>query len=247
VKTYESCAQRQVHNKRHYAILSQSVHRENIAQSAELYQPKAMMFSTLRAFSTFVLFLVLMLSMSFAVFAIDVIVDGSRLVTDPPAQIVENRTMVPLRSIFEALGADVQWIATEQRIVANRSDEHVELVIGSTEGTKNGSYFTMDVPAQIIDGRTFVLVRAIAEALACEVSFDIATQVVTVRSSTIAVSTGAPIGYLATLEVYVSHSSSTIHTESNCSGMKKFDTMTLTEALRFTQKYCQKCANHLTR
>lgn len=86
--------------------------------------------------------------------------------------IVNDRTLVPLRAIFEAMGAEVYWDDATRCVTATRGDTTVSLTIGSDQLYVNGEAVTIDVPAQIINDRTMIPVRAIAESFGCEVNWN---------------------------------------------------------------------------
>ncbi len=97
--------------------------------------------------------------------------------------IVNGRTLVPLRTIFEALGATVDWDGSKQRVSANRASTVVELTIGSLHPTVNGQDWPLEVPAQIVNGRTLAPLRFVAEAFGSKVNWDAASQTVSIDSS----------------------------------------------------------------
>ena len=103
---------------------------------------------------------------------IKVYVNGYQLFFDVPPQIVDGRTLVPLRAIFEALGATVEWEAETQTITAVRGDITIFMQIGSNMLTRNNTDITLDVPAQLVEGRTLVPVRAVAESFDAIVDWD---------------------------------------------------------------------------
>ena len=93
--------------------------------------------------------------------------------------IIENgRTLVPLRAIFEALGAEVGWDGATQTVTASKADIQISLQIGSNKMHVNDDIKTLDVPAQLINSRTLVPVRAISEAFGCKVDWDGTTRTV---------------------------------------------------------------------
>ena len=128
---------------------------------------------------------VMSLGMSTAAFAdrpITVTINDAPLAFDVPPQILNDRTMVPMRKIFEALGADVEWDGAAKAVRAEKGGKNISLVIGEakmdiSEGDLSGSV-TLDAPASIIDGRTLVPVRAIAESFDCEVLWEKETKTV---------------------------------------------------------------------
>ncbi|MHB1456567.1 MAG: copper amine oxidase N-terminal domain-containing protein [Armatimonadota bacterium] len=110
--------------------------------------------------------------------AIKVEVNGSPLTFSVPPTQVNGRTMVPLRGIFEALGAQVDWDPATKMISATKGDTDVHLSIGNRDATLNGKSIRLDTPAMIIDGRTMVPLRFVSEALGANVQWLEATQTV---------------------------------------------------------------------
>ncbi len=93
--------------------------------------------------------------------------------------VIENgRTLVPLRSIFEALGAEVEWNNEEKSVLSTKDDVTIYLKINDNRLIKNGKEIILDVPAKIEHGRTLVPVRAVAEAFDVEVGWDKETMTV---------------------------------------------------------------------
>lgn len=155
-----------------------------------------------KLFSVLLVFAILIGTPTFPVTAeenIKVLLNGEELIFDVPPQIINGRTMVPMRAIFEALGADVYFIdADEHRfyklIVAVKNDikiffEIVELAPSATliirayckdfdeyylnsENYDFFSYIETDVCPLIINDRTLVPVRAIGESLGIDVEWD---------------------------------------------------------------------------
>ena len=110
----------------------------------------------------------------------EIITNGEAKALDVPAQIIESRTMVPLRAIFEALGASVEWDDATKTVTSVKGETTVKLTIGQASINVNGEDKALDVPAQIVDSRTLVPVRAIAESFGCDVAWDDATKTVTI-------------------------------------------------------------------
>ncbi len=109
--------------------------------------------------------------------AVKVLINNVPLETDVPAQIVNDRTLVPMRAIFETLGAQVQWVPENKSIFATSGATLIVMNIGLNKmavTTIGGESKTLelDVPPQIIEDRTLVPVRAISEALGCKVDWD---------------------------------------------------------------------------
>ena len=121
---------------------------------------------------------------------IKVIVNGTEVAFDQLPFIRNGRTLVPMRAIFEALGCEVQWNEQDQSISAVRSDREITMKIGlesmhvrSKEPDGSGYAVGVDTAPQIINGRTFVPIRAISEALGCKVIWDETAREITITSS----------------------------------------------------------------
>jgi len=111
---------------------------------------------------------------------ITVLVNEKAVEFDVVPQIINERTMVPLRAIFEALGATVGWDDATKTVTSELSGVKISLAIGSNQLYVNGTAKEIDVPAMIIDERTLVPVRAISEAFGCEVGWDGETKTVSI-------------------------------------------------------------------
>lgn len=95
---------------------------------------------------------------------------------DQPPTIIDGRTLVPLRAIFEALGATVDWNGDTQTVTSKQGKTTITLTINDNKMYKDGKAITLDVPAQMMNDRTLVPVRAVAEAFGCDVDWDSETQ-----------------------------------------------------------------------
>ncbi len=109
---------------------------------------------------------------------ISVTLNGSKITFDQPPIMDNDRVLVPMRKIFEALGADVYWDDAEQTAIAERGGKTIIIPIGKNYMTVNGSRVTLDVPAQLINNRTLVPARAVSEALGCAVDWNDPAQTV---------------------------------------------------------------------
>lgn len=98
---------------------------------------------------------------------------NSELVGFDQKPIIENgRTLVPLRAIFEKIGATVEWNGDTQTVTAIKDDVSISLTIDNTTAYKNGQTITLDVPAKIINGRTLVPVRFVADCFGVDVQWN---------------------------------------------------------------------------
>lgn len=87
-------------------------------------------------------------------------------------KLVQGRFVVPMRAIFEALGAGVDWDGDTGTVTGIKDDICIKLTINSKAATVNNKAVELDVPATIIDGRTYVPTRFVSEALGANVEWD---------------------------------------------------------------------------
>lgn len=125
--------------------------------------------------------------------------DGKEVIADVPPQIINDRMMVPLRAIFEALNATVQWDDATSTVTSVRNETTVNLTIGDPHIYVNGQAKDLPVAAQIVNGRTLVPSRAIADAFGVFANWDdIArasvfwSNIIDIRYSYVYDSTGTP-------------------------------------------------------
>jgi len=113
---------------------------------------------------------------------IRVVIDGKNQIYPQPPVIVNERVLVPLRGIFESLGATVNWESSTQPVTAIKGSTTISLTVGSTVAYKNGVPIILDVPAQIVNERTMVPVRFVSEALGCQVDWIDSKRTVSISS-----------------------------------------------------------------
>lgn len=85
---------------------------------------------------------------------------------------MNDRSLVPVRAIFESLGAEVHWDSKERKVLVSYRGSDVELTIDSHIAIVNGKETEMEVPAKIINDRTMVPLRFVGEQLNMNVGFD---------------------------------------------------------------------------
>lgn len=100
---------------------------------------------------------------------VKVLLNDNLLRFDVFPMVQDGRTLVPMRTIFESLGANVEWEAETQSIKAIKNDIVIELQLGNNILVKNGEKIELDVCPQAIDGRTLVPLRAISNSLDVDV------------------------------------------------------------------------------
>lgn len=128
---------------------------------------------------------------------IKVILNGKPLTFDVQPTLINDRTMVPMRAIFEALGARVAWNDQNEAVTGiSRAGKRVVIAIGSNTAMVNGKASEIDQPPVLINDRTLVPLRFISESFDCKVDWDDATQTVTITEDTGNSSTNGQIMYL---------------------------------------------------
>ncbi len=125
---------------------------------------------------------------------------------DQKPVIKDDRTLVPARAVFEQMGASVDWDADTRTVYIESSDHIIRIYITIDSAqmkvetfttsiyTPEESNVTLDVPAQIINDRTMVPLRAISEALKCDVAYEDATKEVIITTLKKETPTAAPSG-----------------------------------------------------
>ena len=101
-----------------------------------------------------------------------VILNGQKLFFDVPPLIENGRTLVPLRAIFEAMGAKVYWDAAARKVTATKGNTTVVMPLYSTKPTINGVVYTLDVPTKIVNNRSLAPLRFVCEAFGGKVTWN---------------------------------------------------------------------------
>ena len=137
----------------------------------------------LKSLAVAVMALCLLLSMSLGASAagsdVTVYVDGNKLAQS--GLMLNGATLVPMRAIFEALGAEVKWDGATRTVTANKESTEIRLTLGQANAYVNGELKTLSTPAASIDGATMVPLRFIGEALGAEVKWEGASKTVRVN------------------------------------------------------------------
>lgn len=110
-------------------------------------------------------------------------IDGKAMAPkDMPAVIIDGRTMLPMRQIAQELGCEVNWNEAAKQIYVMRGSDIIVFTVDSKTGYENGKEFTMDVPATIVNDRTMLPVRALADALHLNIKWDDPNRIVSIQS-----------------------------------------------------------------
>jgi len=114
---------------------------------------------------------------------VTVTINGQAVVfADQGPVIVDGRTLVPVAGVFQALGFTTQWHPDTRQVAINRDTDTILLTIGNRTFTTNSTSHTLDVPAQIIGGRTMLPIAVVLRSVGYEVNWDGVSRTVTITS-----------------------------------------------------------------
>lgn len=103
---------------------------------------------------------------------IELLIDGGKLPLEVPPEVKNQRTMVPVRAVGEAIGADVEWVQETRQVVMTRAGSTVTMTLDSTTATVDGKTVEMDVAPYAVNGRTLLPARYVAEFFGQKVDWD---------------------------------------------------------------------------
>jgi len=118
--------------------------------------------------------------MTTGVARIQVEVNGRALYLSVAPMQIQDRTMVPLRGVFESMGAQVDWYSPTRTISVTSGATNVRLDIGNYNANVDGRVVRLDSPAMIYHRSTMVPLRFVSEALGAEVGWSEGSQTVTI-------------------------------------------------------------------
>lgn len=110
-----------------------------------------------------------------------VYLNGTQMTFDAEPFIENDRTLVPVRAIFEACGANVAWDQDTLTVIGTKNVTNEEgnsdlstvvLQIDNTTAFVDGELVELEVPAKVVQDRTFVPLRFIADSLGADVNWD---------------------------------------------------------------------------
>lgn len=133
----------------------------------------------MKKLSAILLFLICFLSANVYADDIKVLVNDKNIAfSDVKPQIIDGRTMVPVRALFDALGAEVHWDSSTEKITGSIADTTVVMQLNSKNYKVNGLNQVMDCYPVVINGRTLTPARYVAESLGYRVDWDSANRTV---------------------------------------------------------------------
>ncbi|MBQ3390083.1 MAG: N-acetylmuramoyl-L-alanine amidase [Firmicutes bacterium] len=119
------------------------------------------------------------------------VVNGTSVTADVMPIIINERTMIPARAVFEQLGGTVSWNEAKQQVTVKLNGHTVVLTILNLNATVDGVVKTMDAVPRLYNGRTLIPIRFVAEALGATVSWDSKTRTASISYGTSQTTTSA--------------------------------------------------------
>lgn len=107
-------------------------------------------------------------------------VNGKTVDCSVPPIVFNDYSVVPARDVFETLGATVSWRAEDERVTVNYKNTQILLNINSTVAYKNGVAEKMPIAPKIINAKTMIPARYVAESLGFDVNFDSKTDTISI-------------------------------------------------------------------
>lgn len=106
------------------------------------------------------------------------VIDGKTIEADVNPMIIDGRTMVPVRVLFDSFGADVLWNENLRQVIVSTKSTVIVFTIGSKTAYIDGVGRPIDVPPVIVQGRTLVPIRFISSVLGYDVLWNGSTRTV---------------------------------------------------------------------
>lgn len=103
---------------------------------------------------------------------IGVTMNGRMMHFDRPPMMMGGRVMVPMRGVFEHMGARVKWDDRTQTATGTQNGRQVKLTVGTPEAIVDGRTVRLETPPQMYQNRVYVPLRFIGESLGADVSWD---------------------------------------------------------------------------
>lgn len=130
----------------------------------------------LKRFSTVFVFMLALVFFAPYSYAIDIYCDGTLVKSDQPPVIKNSRVYVPIRVISEHLGAKVDYLKEQKIVSIEKADKNISLTIGKKDMWISDKEMAgpkmLDDPPFILNGRTMLPLRAIAEIFGSGVDWD---------------------------------------------------------------------------
>lgn len=132
-----------------------------------------------------------------------ILINGNALRSDNPAFVQNNRVLVPMRDIFETLGATVVYNSLDRSIAAQRGTTIVRMLIGSRNASVNNVPVMLDVPAATYSGSTYVPLRFVSEAMGANVAYNAPSRLVSISGQGYTGGTGGGTSLAGTQQISI--------------------------------------------
>lgn len=114
---------------------------------------------------------------------VTVVINGDKQTFDQSPVIVNDSTLVPLRGVFEKLGAEVKWDGDSQKVTILKDTNIVTVTVGSKVAFQNGKPIELNVEPRLVSDRVMVPLRFVSEAIGAGVDWDQATRTVSITTA----------------------------------------------------------------
>lgn len=111
---------------------------------------------------------------------VNVVINGTKQSLQPPAVLKGGHTLVPLRGVFETIGANVNWDGAKKTVSIAKGDVKISLKIGEKHAVVNGEKVALSAPAAIMNSSTMVPLRFVSETIGAKVGWDSNTKTATI-------------------------------------------------------------------
>lgn len=112
---------------------------------------------------------------------VTVVLNGERFQPPWAPLLLKDRTYVTLREYAEAIGADVEWDESAKKVMVKKGDQAIQVVIGSDELAVNGERIKLSAPVLLVNDKTYVPLRVLAEGLQLQVEYSAPSRTVFVN------------------------------------------------------------------
>lgn len=149
-------------------------------------------------------------------------INGSEISAEVPPTVIDGRTMVPVRAIFEAVGANIDFDAETKTITAKKGDATVNMTVGAKVATVNNKEVQLDAPAVIVNGRTLAPARFVAETFGYTVQWDAENKIVKINGKESSTETTTETTTVTTTETSTETTTETTTKATATSSSKKY-------------------------
>ncbi|RKL61299.1 hypothetical protein DXT63_17480, partial [Thermoanaerobacteraceae bacterium SP2] len=161
-----------------------------------------------------------------------IVINGAQVNLDVKPVIEKGRILVPIRAVFERLGAEVKWDGQTRMVTVKKDENTVILELNKKSAMKNDTEIPLDVPARMVKGRVLIPVRFVSEALGAKVDWRPDAGIVDIKDICLGVWNKGPgvltyVGRQAPFDVELYHLSSGVWPEKFDAGQDVILNLTL--------------------